>query len=64
MNGRLSQHDPSEKIRDCKAGIEANHRGEKIGESVVIARCHFPIPGNLHRLKPDKIPEEVPESER
>ena len=61
MIGGVSQHDPAEEIRDHEAGVEANHRGEKIGEAVVIVPGHLPVPGNLHRLEPDEIPEEVPE---
>ena len=64
MIGGFSQHDPAEEIRDHETGVEADHRGEKIGEAVVIVPGHLPVPGNLHRLEPGEIPEEVPESER
>jgi len=54
---------PAEKIRDHKVRIEANDRGEKIGETVVIVTGHLPVPGNLHRLQPRDVSEEVPEPE-
>jgi hypothetical protein len=64
MTGGFSQHDPAEKIRDYELRIEANDRGEKIVETVIIVAGHFPVPRNLHRLQPCDISEEVPESER
>ena len=64
MIGGISQHDSAEKIRDYKARVEPNNRREKIGETVVIVTGHLPVPGNLYRLQPRDICEEVPESER
>ena len=62
--GRVSQHNPAEEIRNQESRVKADNCREKIGEMDVIVRIHLPVPGNLHRLQPDEIPEEVPESER
>ena len=64
MIGGISQYDSTEKIRYYKAWVEANDRREKIGETIVIITGHLPVPGNLYRLQPRDICEEVPESER
>ena len=54
---------PPSRYGTIKAGVEADHRGEKIKEAVVIVPGHLPVPGNLYRLKPDEIAEKVRKSE-